>query len=204
MINISFFNSFSKLLFSLIDVLAIIVPVLLAIAFMTILERKQLAAHQRRVGPAKRSGKMLSWVKLSNSGDTLKLIVPSYILKFISGWSNYSGKVISYKMKETEMGYRGSKSNLKTKFVKEQRADGSLCFKPNHIRCALMGCENSYRIKFPSKQLNIRKFNTLNNKPKLNPWFTTGLIDGEGSFITATIRNNNYKIGWRVESKFKI
>ena len=57
MININFFNSTSNLLFSLVDVLTIIVPILLAIAFMTILERKQLAAHQRRVGPAKRSGK---------------------------------------------------------------------------------------------------------------------------------------------------
>jgi len=51
MININFFNSIFDLLFSLVDVLAIIVPVLMAIAFMTILERKQLAAHQRRVGP---------------------------------------------------------------------------------------------------------------------------------------------------------
>jgi NADH-ubiquinone oxidoreductase chain 1 len=51
MININLFNSIFDLLFSLLDVLAIIVPVLMAIAFMTILERKQLAAHQRRVGP---------------------------------------------------------------------------------------------------------------------------------------------------------
>jgi NADH-ubiquinone oxidoreductase chain 1 len=63
MININFFNSTSNLLFSLVDVLTIIVPILLAIAFMTILERKQLAAHQRRVGPAKRSGKPLLWEK---------------------------------------------------------------------------------------------------------------------------------------------
>ena len=33
------------------NVLVVIVPMLLAIAFMTIIERKQLAAHQRRVGP---------------------------------------------------------------------------------------------------------------------------------------------------------
>src|ERR1700729_4176490 len=39
------------LLLNLIDVLAVIVPVLLAVAFMTIIERKQLAAMQRRVGP---------------------------------------------------------------------------------------------------------------------------------------------------------
>ena len=36
---------------NLIDVLVVVLPVLLAVAFMTIIERKQLAAHQRRVGP---------------------------------------------------------------------------------------------------------------------------------------------------------
>lgn len=38
-------------LLNLASVLIIIVPMLLGIAFMTIIERKQLAAHQRRVGP---------------------------------------------------------------------------------------------------------------------------------------------------------
>jgi NADH-ubiquinone oxidoreductase chain 1 len=42
-----------SLLFNLADVLSIILPVLLSVAFMTIIERKQLAAHQRRVGPVK-------------------------------------------------------------------------------------------------------------------------------------------------------
>jgi len=51
MINIKIFTSISNVLFSLLDVLTVIIPVLLSIAFMTILERKQLAAHQRRVGP---------------------------------------------------------------------------------------------------------------------------------------------------------
>jgi NADH-ubiquinone oxidoreductase chain 1 len=41
---------FYKLL-SLADVLCVIVPMLLAVAFMTIIERKILAATQRRVGP---------------------------------------------------------------------------------------------------------------------------------------------------------
>ena len=52
------FFSFSNLLLNLldlivnlIDVLVIIVPMLLAVAFMTIIERKQLAFMQRRVGP---------------------------------------------------------------------------------------------------------------------------------------------------------
>ena len=59
-------------------IILVIVPILLAVAFMTIIERKQLAAHQRRVGPVKCFGKTLLWVKLSNSGDALKTIVPNY------------------------------------------------------------------------------------------------------------------------------
>jgi len=73
---------------------------------------------------------MLKWEKLSNSGDTLKLLIPSYIRKAFSGWSNSPCMVISQKMSENEMGYRGSKSEYlnpqpKEISVKEQRVDGS-------------------------------------------------------------------------------
>ena len=68
-----------NIIINLIDVLLVLLPILLAVAFMTIIERKQLAAHQRRVGPVKCFGKTLLWVKLSNSGDALKTIVPNYI-----------------------------------------------------------------------------------------------------------------------------
>jgi NADH-ubiquinone oxidoreductase chain 1 len=40
-----------SVLYNLLEVLVVLVPILLAIAFMTIIERKQLAAMQRRVGP---------------------------------------------------------------------------------------------------------------------------------------------------------
>ena len=76
--NTELINTIINVLLSLIDVLCIILPVLLSVAFMTIIERKQLAAHQRRVGPVKCFGKTLLRGKPSNSGDTLKLIVPSY------------------------------------------------------------------------------------------------------------------------------
>jgi len=59
---------------------------------------------------AKWIGISLLCLQLSNSGDFLKLIIPSYILNFISGWSNHSGMVISYKINENEMDNRGSKS----------------------------------------------------------------------------------------------
>ncbi len=37
-------------------------------------------------------------LKLSNSGDTLKLMVPNNNWKIISGWTNHSGMVTSHKM----------------------------------------------------------------------------------------------------------
>ena len=49
--NNNLINTILEILINLIDVLVILLPVLLAVAFMTIIERKQLAAHQRRVGP---------------------------------------------------------------------------------------------------------------------------------------------------------
>ena len=125
MINNNLILAILNVLINLIDVLLIILPVLLSVAFMTIIERKQLAAHQRRVGPVKCHGKALVWVKLSNSGDALKLLVPSHVRKYMSGWSNYPCTVTSQKMLETKMGYRGSKSVYTT--VKEQRVDGSYC-----------------------------------------------------------------------------
>jgi hypothetical protein len=107
-------------------------------------------------------------------------------------------------MNENEMGNRGSKSKLNN-FVKEQRADGNWWIKPIHLRCALMGCENSYRIKFPSKQLIlIKKFSTLNSPFKLNEWFITGFTDSEGSFTVMLDKNINRTLGWRIQAKFQI
>jgi len=67
-----------------------------------------------------------SGIKLSNSGEILKLLVPNYIRKNICGWSNDSSKVISQKMRENKMDNRGSKSSIWINLgVKEQRVDGS-------------------------------------------------------------------------------
>ena len=79
--------------------------------------------------------------KLSNSGDTLELQIPSYARKGISVWINQSCKVISLKAYENNVSDRGSKSNF-IKFVKEQRADDSYInpkIKDLVLRCALRG-----------------------------------------------------------------
>jgi len=72
--------------------------------------------------------------------------------------------VTSHKITENEMGYRGSKSNFLSKFVKEQRVDGNWCINPKlmHLRCTLMGFERNYQIKIPSKQLNVKRISTFN------------------------------------------
>ena len=64
--------------------------------------------------------------------------------------------VTSLKMKETEMGYRGSKSSIVKRGVKEQRVDGSwfLVKRARSLRYTLMGFERSYQVRFLSNQLN--------------------------------------------------
>ena len=46
-------------------------------------------------------------------------MIPSSSWKTMSGWTNYSGTVISHNMSENEMGNRGSKSDVSLISVKE-------------------------------------------------------------------------------------
>ena len=71
---------------NLIDDLSIILPVLLAVAFMTIIERKQLAAHQRRVGP----NTVGYYGILQPFADALKLILKETVIP------SQSNKVLFY------------------------------------------------------------------------------------------------------------
>lgn len=73
-------------LYTLLEVLIVIVPVLLAVAFMTIIERKQLAAHQRRVGP----NYVGYFGVLQPFADALKLIVKETVVP------SQSNKILFY------------------------------------------------------------------------------------------------------------
>lgn len=169
-------------------------------------------------------GKRVYGDKLPNSGDLLKLKVPSYSWKIMSGWSNYSGTVISLKMSENEMDYRGSKSTiLSNMVVKEQRVDGSWSIRPNlmDLRCTLRNSErnrgvipglniqqswNSYVI-IPSKLFGLKKFSTCSTtyiSTVVNPRVWSGLIDGEGSFSIIVDTSKTRILGWRVQLKFQI
>ena len=171
-------------------------------------------SHDPRRGRVR--GKRVCGDKLSNSGDVLKLKVPNYGWKTISGWNNYSGMVTSLKMSENEMGYRGSKSTiLKSKVVKEQRVDGSWSATSAGLRCTLRGFErnrgiylgfskgwNPY-VKIPFKQFDLKKFSTFNSTT-INPRVWSGLIDGEGSFSIIVDKNKTRQPNWRVQLKFQI
>src|ERR1700738_1811670 len=75
-----------SILLNLIDVLSIILPVLLSVAFMTIIERKQLAAHQRRVGP----NTVGYYGILQPFADALKLILKETVIP------SQSNKILFY------------------------------------------------------------------------------------------------------------
>lgn len=166
------------------------------------------------------TGKRVYGGKLSNSGELLKLKVPSHVRKHVGGWSNYSGRVTTLKMRENKMDNRGSKSAILNDIVvKEQRVDGSWFIKSYlmNLRCILQGSErnrdtklgfnmqqswNSY-IKSPSKQFDLKKFSTYCSTI-VNPGVWSGLIDGEGSFSIIISKSKVRTLGWRAELKFQL
>ena len=75
-----------SLLLNLIDVLSVILPILLSVAFMTIIERKQLAAHQRRCGP----NTVGFYGVLQPFSDALKLILKENLVP------SQSNKILFY------------------------------------------------------------------------------------------------------------
>lgn len=109
--------------------------------------------------------------QLSNSGKTLKFMLLNYILKFVGGWINYSGKVINHKI--SIIGNRGSKSWNKQ--VKEQREYDSWLSKGS-LRCSLLSNERYTQIKTLSNRSFKFNYSTISGNQKLHPWFITGQL----------------------------
>nr|YP_010170370.1 LAGLIDADG homing endonuclease [Phanerochaete carnosa]QRZ60352.1 LAGLIDADG homing endonuclease [Phanerochaete carnosa] len=128
----------------------------------------------------------------------------------MSGQNNYLGMVISYLMNESEMGYRGSKSEIYTQSpnqisVKEQRVDGSCFGISPKLRCILMGFERNYQINNPSNQFK-KYFSTVHSvqNVQLNPFWITGFVDAEGSFTVVFDKSKKRTLGWRIQPRFQI
>jgi hypothetical protein len=49
-----------------------------------------------------------------------------------------------------------------------------------------------------------RPLTTSTQNLYLDPWFITGLIDGEGSFMVKIVKNKELKVGWRILLNFQI
>jgi hypothetical protein len=112
-------------------------------------------------------------------------------------------------MNENEIGYRGSKSEIKNPnpkiiSVKEQRVDGSyfINLRLIKLRCTLMGFGRSYQINNLSKQIK-NNFSTLQSNIQLNPYWITGFTDAEGTFTIVMDKVNNRKLGWRIQARFQ-
>ena len=76
----------TQILLSILEILSLILPILLSVAFMTIIERKQLAAHQRRVGP----NTVGYYGILQPFSDALKLILKETVIP------SQSNKILFY------------------------------------------------------------------------------------------------------------
>jgi NADH-ubiquinone oxidoreductase chain 1 len=73
---INFITTLLTYIIDLIDVLVVLLPVLIAVAYTTVIERKQLAAHQRRVGP----NTVGYYGLLQPFSDALKLILKETVI----------------------------------------------------------------------------------------------------------------------------
>nr|UEK25958.1 hypothetical protein [Mutinus fleischeri] len=69
-----------------------------------------------------------------------------------------------------------------------------------------MGLEITYQIKILSKQLNNRKISSLVQNYQINPWFVTGVCDGEASFGVLIYLDKRIKgrQGWAIKPSFQI
>jgi NADH-ubiquinone oxidoreductase chain 1 len=76
MTNNNLMSNISDIFIGLIDVLIILLPVLLAVAFMTLIERKNLGAFQRRCGP----NNVGVYGILNPFADALKLIFKETVI----------------------------------------------------------------------------------------------------------------------------
>jgi hypothetical protein len=105
---------------------------------------------------------------------------------------------------------------LKLKGVKEQRVDGSSNSRIlDFVRCTLVAGKPVFERKIHSRyniiaNINFKRslhttyVNKLEAKSNLDPWFITGLVDAEGSFMLGFFKSDTYKMGYQIQAIFKM
>jgi len=106
---------------------------------------------------------------------------------------------------------------INLKGVKEQRVDGSSNSRIlDFVRCTLVAGKPVFERKIHSRYNNIINninfkrslyttyVNKLEAKSNLDPWFITGLVDAEGSFMLGFFKSDAYKMGYQIQAIFKI
>lgn len=145
-------------------------------------------------------------------------MIPNQNCKILSGWINNSCKVIIYKMMETEMGNRGTISEISyleiNKYsVKAQRVDDNRWnfVKKSNLRCTLLDLEKGYQPKILSTINNYNRTSFFLYKrhystsiPVIDPWFITGFSDAECCFSIGITKNKNLINKWRIRANFSI
>ena len=150
----------------------LLLELLLLIIFMILDVLSFYVFFESILPPAIWFGKSLLRDKLSNYGDHLKFLIPSYNWKIICGPNNYWGTVTSQKMSENEVENRVSKAVVgKTSAVKEQRVDGS-CINKFMLRGTLKGFEKNYQIRILSNQINKKMFYSTSSACEAKPFET--------------------------------
>ena len=161
---------------------------------------------------------------------SLKALVTKYIKEtFYMAWLMTQGMVISLKMKNNlfmkwviaDLNHSWFKvkciQTINLKGVKEQRVDGSSNSRIlDFVRCTLVAGKPVFDRKIHSRYNNIiansnfkrslhtTYINKLEAKTNLDPWFITGLVDAEGSFMLGFFKSDTYRMGYQIQAIFKI
>ena len=161
---------------------------------------------------------------------SLKALVTKYIKEtFYMAWLMTQGMVISLKMKNNlfmkwviaDLNHSWFKvkciQTINLKGVKEQRVDGSSNSRIlDFVRCTLVAGKPVFERKIHSRYNNIiannnfkrslhtTYINKLEAKTNLDPWFITGLVDAEGSFMLGFFKSDTYRMGYQIQAIFKI
>ena len=126
MINNNLILIILNTLINLIDVLLILLPVLLAVAFMTIIERKQLAAHQRRVGPNTVGKKQNNLKNLIQSQRFLHILHDKNRSIISTLYQNRVAPVKLFKSKIVDTCYNITSSEQRALFFKKYQDKGGI------------------------------------------------------------------------------